>query len=41
MQMVLGSCHPEARNSCGGDQSKAGVQVMGYFPGESVPLLCV
>jgi len=40
MQMVLGSRHPEARSSFGDDQSKAGIQVMGYSPGESVPLLC-
>ena len=39
--MVLSSRHPEARNSWGSDQSKAGIQVMGYFPGKSVPLLCV
>jgi len=37
--MLQHSGHPEARNSNGGDQS--GILVMGYFPGESIPLLCV
>jgi len=41
MEVLLGSGHPKARNSDGGDQSKGGIQVMGYFPGESIPLLCV
>ena len=39
MEVLLRSGHPEARNSDGGDQS--GIQVMGYFPGESVPLSCI
>ena len=31
MEVLLGSGHPETRNSCSGDQSKVGIQVMGYF----------
>jgi len=31
MKVLLGSGHSETRNSCGGDQSEVGIQVMGYF----------